>query len=321
MKNLLKQASQAYYDGEPFLTNEQYDSLERIYGQSISGNGNIPHAFPMYSLKKCYDMADAPLDHTNCTETYKLDGAAISLLYVSGELTMALTRGDGTKGRDITEKARSIPNIPNEILLNGLVQICGEVVCHSGVSNPRNYSSGALNTKDLSEFKSKVNEGSLQFVAYSVQNRPDYAGINPTYFEDMRLLEDLEFTSVLSVLSEETGVNGVPVLTDGRVYRLKGNDEFNSLGYTSKFPRGAFAFKENAEEVHTTLLDVIWQTGKSGKVTPVGILEPVMIGDAKVSRATLNNIGFIRALNLEIGCTVGVVRSGEIIPCVVYRVE
>jgi DNA ligase (NAD+) len=93
-----------------------------------------------------------------------------------------------------------------------------------------------------------------------------------------------------------------------------------SLGYTAKHPRGAYAVKERGASVETRLLDVIWQTGKTGKVTPVAILEPVMIGDALVSRATLNNIAFIRALDIKIGDTVGVIRSGEIIPCITHKV-
>jgi DNA ligase (NAD+) len=108
--------------------------------------------------------------------------------------------------------------------------------------------------------------------------------------------------------------------TDGIVFRLDNNVAFNDLGFTDKFPRGAYAHKEEQESVQTTLLDVIWNTGKSGKVTPIAILEPVMVGDAKVSRATLNNIEYIEALDLEIGCKVEVVRAGEIIPKIIGRV-
>ncbi|HEY9701865.1 MAG TPA: hypothetical protein V6C58_05445, partial [Allocoleopsis sp.] len=108
---------------------------------------------------------------------------------------------------------------------------------------------------------------------------------------------------------------------DGLVYRLNDNKLFEELGYTAKHPRGAYALKERGRAVETKLLDVVWQVGKSGKVTPVAILEPVMIGDAKVSRATLNNIAFIRALGIEIGDTVAIERAGEIIPTVMYKVE
>jgi DNA ligase (NAD+) len=109
--------------------------------------------------------------------------------------------------------------------------------------------------------------------------------------------------------------------TDGIVFRLKSNVKFDELGHTSKHPRGAFALKEQAAGVITTLEDVKWQVGKSGVVSPVAILTPVMIGDATVGRATLHNIQYIRDLNLEIGCQVEVIRSGEIIPRVVRRID
>ena len=93
------------------------------------------------------------------------------------------------------------------------------------------------------------------------------------------------------------------------------------MGFTDKFPRGAYAHKEEQEFVTTKLLSVEWNTGKSGKVTPVAILEPVTIGEALISRATLNNIEYIEALNLEVGCTVKVIRAGEIIPSIIGRLS
>jgi DNA ligase (NAD+) len=108
---------------------------------------------------------------------------------------------------------------------------------------------------------------------------------------------------------------------DGRVFRVNYNPRFYELGFTSHHPRGAYALKTREEGVVTTLLDVIWQTGKSGKVTPVAILEPVEIEEAKISRATLNNMAYIEELNLEIGCKVEVIRAGKIIPCIVSRVS
>ena len=109
--------------------------------------------------------------------------------------------------------------------------------------------------------------------------------------------------------------------TDGEVFRVDNYDAFYKLGYTAHHPRGAFALKEQKDGVITELLDVVWQVGKSGVVSPVAILRPVEVGDALVSRATLHNIEYIRSLNLEIGCSVEVIRSGEIIPRIVRRVD
>ena len=108
---------------------------------------------------------------------------------------------------------------------------------------------------------------------------------------------------------------------DGLVFRVDDYKEFERLGYTSRHPRGAFAFKVRQEGVATRLLDVTWQVGKSGVVSPVAILEPVLVGDATVSRATLHNIKYIEDLGLEIGCMVEIIRAGEIIPRVVRRLE
>jgi DNA ligase (NAD+) len=108
---------------------------------------------------------------------------------------------------------------------------------------------------------------------------------------------------------------------DGVVLRINNNEVFNSLGFTSKHPRGAYALKERQEAVETILVSVEWQVGKSGKVTPVAHLKPVMIGDKEVSRATLNNQAFIEALGLQLGDTVAVALAGMIIPQVLYKVD
>ena len=109
--------------------------------------------------------------------------------------------------------------------------------------------------------------------------------------------------------------------TDGTVYRVDSYNTFFKMGYTAHHPRGAFALKEQKTGVVTKLLDVVWQVGKSGVVSPVAILEPVVVGEATVSRATLHNIQYIKELNLELGCMVEVVRSGDIIPRILKRVD
>lgn len=303
------EASRAYYDGKPFLTNEEYDALEQRYGQLIEGAGEIPHYERMYSLQKHYDrLGEPPLPVSKCVKTPKLDGAAVSLFYVNGSLVQALTRGDGKKGRDILEKMKLL--VPLEIDSKKPTQICGEVVAVSSVENSRNFASGALNLKELSEFKDRMIQGSMLFVAYSTNQMAN------TYLED---LNQLETDGFLTPLTESfKSISDYP--TDGTVYRLNDNSEYKRLGHTEKFPRGAFAWKDEQESVETVLLDVIWNTGKSGKVTPVAILEPVLIGDATISRATLNNIAYIEALELEIGCKVQLIRSGEIIPKIIGRV-
>ena len=301
----MQEACDAYERGEPFLSDEEYDQLERKYGQMMPSVGEIEHYRRMYSLKKHYPE-DGPIPlEGEVVATPKLDGAAVSILYVNGVLTLGLTRGNGKKGRDITDKLKMLA--PNKIELEGTIQITGEVVAKKDIPNSRNYASGALNQKELSSYRNRVVGGQMVFVAYSIT-----PGLNDTYEDDLKTLQTLGFHTVNSNTWDEYPKDGV-------VYRVNSNKVYEELGYTEKFPRGAIAYKEQQEVVETTLLDVVWQTGKSGKVTPVGILETVEIGGANVSRATLNNVAYIEALNLELGCKVQVVRSGEIIPKIVAR--
>lgn len=306
MKSFLEMASDKYYSGDPILSDAEYDelvkkySLEDVVGHKVTDG--VPHCYRMYSLQKYFDLADAPALN-GYIKTPKLDGAAVSLLYVNGYLALSLTRGDGNLGRDITDKMKLL--VPTEVPFSGEVQITGEVVCPSRVPNARNVASGSLNLKDMDEFHARP----LTFVAYDIQGA-DFG----TWREALGALDTCGFSVVTKFDASEYP-------TDGLVYRLDSYKDFEALGYTAHHPRGAFALKEQKEGVVTKLLDVIWQTGKSGVVSPVAILEPVMVGDATVSRATLHNIEYIQELNLEIGCMVEVIRSGEIIPRILKRVD
>jgi DNA ligase (NAD+) len=310
MQDFLDRASKLYYEGTPLLSDEEFDLLAIKHQYNTVGykvTDAVSHTYQMYSLQKCFDIANAPLSTDLCVESQKLDGAAVSLLYVKGLLELALTRGDGVQGRDITIKMREL--VPHSIKSTALVQITGEVVAPSSIPNSRNYASGSLGLKNtmesLDEFKSRP----LVFVAY-----------------DKCPVTESTYKESLSSISKE-GINVVTEFdstdfpTDGIVYRLNDNNKYANLGHTSKHPRGAFALKSQAKGVTTTLLDVVWQLGKSGVVSPVAVLEPVLVGDALVSRATLHNIQYIRGLNLELGCQVEIIRSGEIIPRVVRRLD
>ena len=306
MSKFLNFASEQYYKGTPIISDEEFDSLADQLNYSNVGyavTDGVDHYLSMYSLKKYFDINEAPnLD--DYVSTPKLDGAAVSLLYVNGLLALALTRGDGKVGRDITDKMSSL--VPPSIeCATGFVQITGEVVSPSSIENSRNYASGALNLKDLREFGHR----DVTFVAYDIQG-------DVTFDLWSQAMETLGTENFKTVLTFDT--TNYP--TDGIVYRVDNIAKFKEMGYTAQFPRGAFALKEQQEGVVTKLLDVEWQVGKSGVVSPVAILEPCLVGDATVSRATLHNIEYIQELNLELGCSVEVIRSGEIIPRIVRRV-
>ena len=306
MQDFLKHASTKYYEGNPIISDEQFDALASVYkfhnvGYQITDG--TPHYFQMYSLQKF--TSKPTFDLHSYAYSPKLDGAAVSLLYVGGELKQALTRGDGKVGKDVTEKLKYL--VPNTISLEGsnIVQITGEVVAPIRIPNARNYAAGALNLKSQEEFE----ERNINFIAYDVQPSPCSTWTGA--------MQQLLFTGFATVQNVQDGVYP----TDGEVYRIDNYKKFQALGYTAHHPRGAFALKEVKKGVITTLIDVKWQVGKSGVVSPVGILEPVTIGDAIVQKATLHNIDYIRSLNLEIGCKVEVIRSGEIIPRILRRVD
>ena len=310
MSNFLETASKAYYEGEPILSDEEFDSLSKRLGFSKIGHSitnGIEHFVPMFSLRKVYSTDKFPVEMSGYVQSPKLDGAAVSLLYINGSLVLALTRGDGKTGRDITEKMATL--VRDSLAgydLQGHVQITGEVIAPLSIENSRNYASGALNLKSMTQFS----ERDITFVAYGVQGVLS----SETWEDSMSLLRRDGFNTVDTFDSTEYP-------TDGTVFRVNSYKDFTSMGYTSNHPRGAFAFKENKQGVQTTLLDVVWQVGKSGVVSPVAILEPIDILGATVSRATLHNIEYINQLNLEIGCEVEVIRSGEIIPRIVRRID
>jgi NAD-dependent DNA ligase len=317
LKVFLDECSRRYYNGDELLIpDEVFDRLADSISYDKLGANPIgktaSHIFPMWSLDKFYpgEGKEAPLstyrDNDKSTSP-KVDGAAISLLYVKGELVQALTRGTGEVGQVVTEKFLATKLVPHRIKTSDpMVQVIGELCAPSHVENARNYAAGSLNLKDINEFTTRA----LTFFAYGIQPYP-----TDDYEEDIKTLRRMGFGTI-----HDRDIHLV-YPTDGLVVRLRSNVEFQSLGYTSKHPRGAYAIKERAEAVETTIIDVVWQVGKSGKVTPVAILEPVMIGDAVVSRATLNNQKFIEDLGIEIGDRVFIIRAGEIIPCIVGKVD
>ena len=305
-------ASQAYYQGTAFLSNEEYDALFGEGGPVGSGEiGEFPHMRPMYSLQKYYVGEGEPPLTGNLIETPKFDGSAVSLLYSDGVFIRALTRGDGDKGRPVTEKLVLL--VPPTIECKETIQITGEVVASINTTNSRNFSNGALNLKNIEEFKDRMVEGSLVFAAYGLQFDNEELD-NYNYSDDLFSLRSWGFHTVSSLDSTKYP-------TDGKVLRLQDNVEYKRLGFTAKHPRGAYAEKTRDTPEVTKLLDVIWQTGKSGKVTPVAVLSPIVIDDAVITRATLNNMAYIDALGLEIGCMVKVIRAGKIIPCIVGRAD
>ena len=303
----LQKASADYYAGNPSMSDDEFDALARAINFKQVGTleGRVPHAFRMYSLQKIFQGEECPFASEDVIVTPKLDGSAISILYINGELERVLTRGDGKSGIDITDKFKASDLVPQLAIGNHIMQVTGEIVAPKSVPNSRNYAAGSLNLKDIDEFLTR----NLCCVAYGIE-----PSLNDSYVDDMLELWEVGFNTV-------TQSDWAEFPHDGTVWRLDDNEKFRDLGYTSHHPRGAFALKEQKKGVTTTLLDVEWQVGKSGVVSPVAILEPCIIGEATVSRDTLHNKSYIEELGLYIGCEVEVIRSGEIIPRIVGLAE
>lgn len=302
----------AYYDGKPLISNEHYDALLDIYDEddSLGGSGDLPHKYSMYSLQKVWDEDPIPVSckGKELVESPKLDGSAISLLYKDGILVQGLTRGDGVLGKDISDKVLVMESIPNEIKEYGYVQITGEVVTRKDAKNARNASAGAFGLKDIAEFKQRE----LYFVAYSFKKDRN---IYINYTDEMNAISIMGFVTILDITKDQ-------YRTDGLVYRINNVQEYESVGFTSKFPKGAFSRKKRAdvEVKETTLLDVTWQVGGSGKVTPVGHIEEIVIDDAKIKNVTIHNVGYVEELDLDIGDTLLITRSGGVIPKILANV-
>ena len=305
---LLEQASSAYYSGNPILTDSQFDRLTEQYntytvGATVKNRPKVKHLVRLYSLDKYYPGEGKPplADYTGAkVVTPKLDGAAIALVYESGVLVSAATRGNGLEGMDITDKISSSNIVPLTIDVNSLV-VMGEVVAPKDIANARNYAAGALNLNSIEEFLTRT----LFFVAY------DSSLESPYYTDNLNKLTALGFHTVLD--SDYCDM----FRHDGKVVRVDSSADFLSLGYNTSWPNGAYAIKTRNSEQRTILREVVWQTGRSGRVTPVAVFDPIMIDGAQISRATLNNPAFIEALDLDIGDFVYVERAGDIIPAVV----
>ena len=316
MREFLDRACKLYYEGTPIIKDHEFDILAKKHDYKRVGHtvtDGVPHHFPMRSLQKVFDLNDAPSWYSNAYEgteievvcSPKLDGAAVSILYINGRLEIALTRGDGKIGKDVTDKLRLL--VPNKLNFNatGIIQLTGEIVAPKEIANSRNYAAGALNLKNINEFSCRR----IQFVLYGAEpNRKEY------WTEEMDAYSHSGFVTVLESVD-------YTYPTDGIVYRLNKFSYHHMQGITSQHPKGSFALKsDKTDSAISTLRKVVWQVGKSGRISPVAILDPVKIGDAEISRATLHNISIIDELDLEIGCQVEVVRAGEIIPRIVRRI-
>ncbi|RAH13790.1 MAG: hypothetical protein CMB56_006830 [Methanobacteriota archaeon] len=318
--------------------------LNQVGPEPLPGTVKVKHLFPMQSLNKGTnddDIAHFVTQSTSGGKQYmaqpKLDGSALSLEYVSGNLFRAATRGSGERGEDVTLNAKLITNVPTRLNSPHTIHVRGEVVMplekyhekYSEVSpNPRNLCSGALRQK---HGDGKARASDLVFWAYDVKFPDDSpkikfdselldwlrkAGIEPApwrIFESANAIDQMvEYTKEWS-LKRSTYEFEI----DGIVFKLDELNHRERLGETAHHPRWALAWKFPSQEAYSVLLDVDWQTGRTGSVTPVARIAPQMVGGVTVENVTLHNVGEVKRLGIKIGDRVKITRRGDVIPKII----
>lgn len=362
-----------YSEASPEISDGEYDSLfreledlekahpeaydpnsptQRVGGAPLAAFEQREHLKPMLSIDDLFSEGEVAEffqrlvknlgeEEIALTVEPKIDGVACSLIYRKGELDYALTRGDGTRGDDITKNVRTIKGVPLKLAeAPDLLEVRGEVFMptkgfaelnekreEEGLAlfaNPRNATAGTLKSLD----PKVVAERPLAFLAHGLGQ---VEGLEFQTEDEFRaLLGELgipqnrpvwrvsTFKGVLSAIEElDQQRHGLGHGTDGAVIKVLGFRERERLGYTSRAPRWAAAFKYPAEQVETLLREITVQVGRTGVLTPVAELEPVEVSGTTVSRATLHNQEEIERKDVRIGDTVVIEKAGEIIPSVV----
>ncbi len=325
-----------------------FDSpTKRVGGEPISAFKKHKHIERLYSLDKATSLEQLEafdkrikLDKKEYTIEYKFDGLTICLTYENGKFIRATTRGNGVEGEDVTAQVLTIKSFPLVINYKGTIEVQGEAImrlsfleeynktAQEPLKNARNAVAGAIRNLDP-----KITEKRhVEIMFYNVNYMSN--GELKSQVECVEFLKkegfkvhpflrvESDISGVMSAIKEiENARKTLDILTDGAVVKLNDFNERKKLGYTDKFPRWAIAFKFEAEEITTILKDVIWQVGRTGKLTPLGLLEPTVLAGATVSKATLNNYGDIVRKGVKKGARVLVRRSNDVIPEILGTTE
>ncbi|WP_069790835.1 NAD-dependent DNA ligase LigA [Cyanobacterium sp. IPPAS B-1200] len=333
------------------------DSPTQRIGDKLDGQFNsVKHNIPLYSLDNAFNFEELKqwenrwqkqlsktVDFDYICEL-KIDGSAIALTYENGILTRGLTRGDGITGEDITHNLRTIRSIPLKLNLDNpppILEVRGEALLplkeferinqqraknqENLFANPRNATAGTLRQLD----PNIVSQRKLQFFAYNLHINSENISIN-SQKESLDFLQQNGFLvnpnhqickSLEDVINYcnywENNRQQLPYMTDGIVIKINSLTLQSQLGFTQKFPRWAIALKYPADETPTIVEKITVNVGRTGAVTPMAIMKPVLLAGTTVQRATLHNYDFLQQLDIRVGDTVVIRKAGEIIPEVV----
>lgn len=332
---------------------EFYDEnspTQRVGGAVTKNFNTVVHEQRMYSLDNSYSKEDL-LDWEKRVEKslggiqpeftceLKYDGASISITYEDGKLLRAVTRGDGFQGDDVTTNIKTIKSLPLQVKGNfpPKFEVRGEIILplagfekmnqalidigEAPYANPRNTASGSLKLQDSAE----VAKRPLECLVYNLLSNQYH-----THFDSLNAARAMGFkvppqTTICQTLAEvfdfldywDVHRHALPYETDGVVIKVNNFHQQEELGYTAKSPRWAIAYKFKAEQVSTRLNSISYQVGRTGAITPVANLEPVLLAGTIVKRASLHNADQIEKLDIRIGDEVFVEKGGEIIPKII----
>ncbi|WP_316736136.1 NAD-dependent DNA ligase LigA [Pedobacter aquatilis] len=325
---------------------------QRVGGDITKNFVTVQHKYPMLSLGNTYNEQDlrdfderirkAIGDNFEYVCELKFDGLSISLTYENGKLLRAVTRGDGTKGDDVTNNVKTIHTIPHQLKTNSApehFEIRGEIFMHKAAflrlnaareelgeipyANPRNFASGTIKMQDSKEVAKRPLDGFIYFL-YTDKNefKNHWDSLNAVkdwgfhVCEHNKLVKNIH--DVLAFIHHwENERFKLSYDIDGIVIKVNSYAQQQELGFTAKSPRWAISYKYKAAEVETILEKVTYQVGRTGAVTPVANLKPVLLAGTTVKRATLHNANEIERLDLHEGDTVFVEKGGEIIPKII----
>ncbi|MDD4110270.1 MAG: NAD-dependent DNA ligase LigA [Clostridia bacterium] len=314
----------------------------RVGGEILSGFKKFIHEIPLYSLDKVQNfedlrkwVADIKKDFPSVdfSVEYKYDGLSIVVEYENGILQRAGTRGNGRVGEDVTVQVRTIKSVPLEIPFKDKVIVQGEGMmtlsnlqkynktAKEPLKNARNAVAGAIRNLDPKE-TAKRNLDLFAYLVNYVENKKFKTQDENNQFLIANGFKTAGFFKVYDnaddIINEIKKVgeikSSLDILMDGIVIKVNQLAYREEIGYTTKFPKWAIAYKFDPEEISTKLRDVVWQVGRTGKLTPIAIIEPVELAGATISRATLNNMGDIQRKKVKVGARVFVRRSNEVIP-------
>ncbi len=328
--------------GAPLSVFEQHRHLARLW--SMDKAQSVPALYEWArraeKLRQEAIAGGEELPPLSFVVEHKFDGLTINLTYEDGRLVGAATRGNGEVGEEILPQVRTIRNVPLTVPFKGRMEVFGEGYMRLStleeynrtaaepLKNPRNAAAGALRNLDPRVTASRHLDASMYGVGYiegkefaTYQEMIDFLRENHFVVSDTFLWSKDIDEAVAAVRSIEESRGSLDYMIDGAVIKIVDIPTRNALGYTDKFPRWAVAYKFEAEEVTTPLLDVTWEMGRTGKLTPLAHLAPVELAGATIQRATLNNYADIQRKRVMIGAKVWVRRSNEVIPEIMGRVD